>query len=180
MKHLLLFLFVLSTLSTVHSQTSKKRDKRLRASYSVEAMVGTDGHIKEYFSYGAGLSFGINYRISHKFSIMLTSDLDGMQPRNNQFPTLKGMLLNPTLLGVKYFITERLYTTLEGGTNQNVLLYKDVDENLNYAAAKITFIAVPGIGVRFGSLNLGLRYKYTKGLGVLAFRVGYLKYKKSH
>ena len=166
MKKIILSTAVLiTTVLTVHAQSSSTDSKQLKFSVGVEAGLPL-GDFKETHKFGIGGSVQGEYAAAEKVGLTLNAgflSFTGKSIEGGKYPSAS---IVPVLAGAKYYFTENVYGQAQAG----------ISFFNNGGGSAFTY--TPGIGVKAGE-NIDILVKYqaaTKSGETLSFlgaRVAY-------
>lgn len=120
------------------------------------------------YKYGGGLTLRFTQGITHNFDLTLTGGAIGFIPEdmNNKTLDTKASLFIPVKLGGRVMLGHTFYVMGEAGMTFTKV-YQATNVTVTGSSAAVTegfvngstFTYAPGIGVRFGGLDLGIRYE---------------------
>lgn len=125
------------------------------------------------FTGGAGLTARITYGLNEKMAITGTSGAIAFIPKSVSGVDMKPQINIPIKAGFKYMLTNRIYGLLESGYTITKTYFVNPANGSVMSASGSSFVYAPGVGVKFGGLDLGLRYEGYTGSGFLGLRLGY-------
>lgn len=122
---------------------------------------------------GAGLTARITYTLDEKMAITGTSGAIAFIPKKVTGIDMKPQINIPIKAGFRYMLTSKVYGLLESGYTITKVYYVNPGTGKVMSASGSSFTYAPGVGVKFGGLDLGLRYEGYTGGGFLGLRLGY-------
>lgn len=131
------------------------------------------GNLKNLYNVGAGLTVRGEIGIGEGAAATITSGVIAFIPKDlSSGIDLKAQLNIPIKAGVKYTVAGPLYVIGEAGVSLIKTYYPDANGNVQ-SLNSTEFTYAPGIGVRLGGFDAGVRYEGYSGAGFAALRLGF-------
>ncbi|MDQ7948132.1 MAG: hypothetical protein REI78_05315 [Pedobacter sp.] len=128
------------------------------------------------YDYGGGATLRFGKGVAENIDVTLTGGIMGFIPKDIS-PTIdtKAALFFPIKAGGRYMISKNFYAMAEAGvTVVKTFLPKVTGTSGSFTSVNSSsFTYAPGLGVRFGGLDIGARYEGLDGAGFFGVRLGY-------
>ncbi|MFD0795110.1 outer membrane beta-barrel protein [Mucilaginibacter litoreus] len=133
------------------------------------------GTFKEAYNFGGGLTLRAGFGIKPTGMVTLTAGAIGFIPKDleSDYEDIQAQLNIPIKAGYKYMVTPHFYVIGEAGVTIIKTFYEDGEEEGIGSGSTSKFTYAPGIGVKFGAIDLSARYEGYDHGGFMGLRLGF-------
>jgi len=174
MKRTITLMLLLCLTGVLELKAQDSGFKKFRLGIGIEGALAGKG-LKDSYSAGAGLTLRAQYNVSREIGITLTSGAIVFIPKDlsGNSKEAKAAVDIPVKLGGRYMITDHFYGMLELGMSSVSVYYTDANGDVQKAPSSSSFTYAPGLGVKLGFFDLGIRYEAFEQADFLGARVGF-------
>lgn len=141
----------------------------------VEGALPLSG-LKTSYDAGAGLTLRGSIGVAENLDATLTSGFIAFFPKGSLTTSSKAAIWIPIKAGGRYMISDNFYGMVEAGVTiaKTYAVTGFSGSSFTYGFVNSTeFTYAPGIGVKFGGFDLGVRYEGINSTGFVGARLGF-------
>jgi hypothetical protein len=163
--------------TSLKAQDSKGGVNGFKFGIGIEGALPTNGLTG--YDVGAGLTLRFSHGVAENLDLTLTSGAMAFIPKDLSVGSAtldtKAALFIPIKLGGRYMISDNFYVMGEAGmTIIKTYLPKVTGTSGSFSSVSSnSFTYAPGVGVKFGGFDIGVRYEGLDGAGFVGARVGF-------
>lgn len=172
MKRILtLAVMIFMVLASTHVSAQERSYKRVRFGVALETGLPV-GDLGNAYTVGAGGSFRLAVALSEKAAITATTGAMAFIPKSISGVDLKAQLNVPVKGGLKYMLSNKIYTLGEAGVTIARVYYPTSSGQLK-SARSTEFTYAANIGAQLGKFDASLRYEGYSSAGFVGLRLGF-------